>query len=93
MRVRVLFYSFLRDLAGESEAWIDIPEGATLKQLIEEVGRKYGPDLGQAIKPQPGVDFSILIYAGGQDYRFAGGEDMRLVDRMDAYFIPPAAGG
>ena len=81
MKVRVLFFSHLRDAAGTSETEADVPEGATIADLLSVV---YGR--------HPKVrawDNSILIGAGvefvNRDYLLKDGDEISI--------MPPVQGG
>ncbi len=81
MNVRVQFYAQLRDLTGASELDVDLPEGATVGDL-----------LAQIYAQQPSLrahDKSILIGAGvefiDRDYKLKSGEEISI--------MPPVQGG
>lgn len=41
MKVRVLFFSILRDLTGESEIVVDLPDGATMTSLLDHLFERW----------------------------------------------------
>ncbi|CAN5680937.1 hypothetical protein BH11VER1_BH11VER1_16510 [soil metagenome] len=41
MKVRVLFFSILRDLTGESEITIDLPNDATITGLLDRLFERW----------------------------------------------------
>lgn len=41
MKVRVLFFSLLRDLTGEPEIIIDLPDGASMQDLLELLFQRW----------------------------------------------------
>ena len=92
MEAKVFFYGFLRELTGRSEVMVSVKEGATLQDLIDRLVEEFGEDLREnlGLERQGG---SPLIMVGESDYRFAGGLEMKLKDKVPVYFIPPAAGG
>ena len=81
MKVRVQFFSRLRDLVGESETELEIPEGATAAELLEMV---YGRT--PALRDW---DKSILIASGvefvGRDYVLGPNDEVSI--------MPPVQGG
>jgi molybdopterin converting factor small subunit len=91
--VRVLFFGFLRQLAGRAEVTLSLPEGATLRQLIDFVAEEFGEELGESLRPDSRRSLPLLIFVGEKDYRFAGGLDMRLEDKAEVRLIPPSVGG
>jgi MoaD family protein len=81
MKVRVQFYAQLRDLIGISDLDVDLPEGATVRDLLEKI-----------YSQQPSLrshDKSILIGAGvefvDRNYNLKAGEEIAI--------MPPVQGG
>ena len=81
MKIRAQFYAQLRDLAGTPEIDVDLVEGATVRDLLEQV-------YAQQPKLRP-HDKSILIGAGvefvDRNYRLKPGEEISV--------MPPVQGG
>jgi MoaD family protein len=81
MKVRVQFYAQLRDLVGIRELDIDVAEGSTIRDLLEQV-------YAQQPKFRP-HDKSILIGAGvefvDRNYQLKPGEEISV--------MPPVQGG
>jgi len=81
MKVRAQFYAQLRDLVGSREIDVDLPEGATVRDLLEQV---------YAQQPKLRLhDKSIMIGAGvefvDRNYRLKPGEEISV--------MPPVQGG
>ena len=81
MKVRVQFYAQLRDLIGVHELELELPQGATIRELVEEI---------YAQKPAlQAHDKSILIGAGlefvDRNYKLKSGEEISI--------MPPVQGG
>ncbi len=81
MKVQVHFYAQLRDLAGIRERDVDLPEGATVRDLLDKIYAQ-----------QPYLrahDKSILIGVGvefaDRDYKLKPGEEISI--------MPPVQGG
>ena len=81
MKVRVQFYAQLRDPAGTREQDVDLPEGATVRDLLNEIYAQ-----------QPSLrthDKSILIGVGvefaDRGYKLNPGEEISI--------MPPVQGG
>jgi molybdopterin converting factor small subunit len=81
MKVRVQFYAQLRDLLGMRQLDIDVADGATVRELLEQI-----------YVQQPGLrqhDKSILVGAGvefvDRNYRLSPGDDVSI--------MPPVQGG
>lgn len=81
MKVHVQFFSRLRDLVGESELELDVPERTTAHDLLEMVYAKT-PALRD-------WDKSILIASGVEFVR----RDYILKPNDEISIMPPVQGG
>lgn len=81
MNIRVQFYSHLRDLVGASELDVDLPEKATVGDLLAKIYEQT-----PALRSR---DKSILIGAGvefvDRNYELKPGEEISI--------MPPVQGG
>ncbi len=81
MKVRVQFYSQLRDLADAPELIVDLAEGATVTDLLGKVYEKV-----PALRSR---DKSILVGAGvefvDRNYKVQPGDEISI--------MPPVQGG
>lgn len=93
VEVKVFFYGFLKELAGQREVSVSLPEGASLQNLIDRLGEEFGEELKRNLQADLQNDLPIITVVGGSDYRFAGGLESGLEDKTPVYFIPPAMGG
>ena len=81
MRVRVLFFGMLKDLAGTSSDSLEMPDGASVQNLLEH----YASHL-----PQLKASLTSLAVAVNQQY--AGGET-KLKSDDEVALLPPVSGG
>ena len=81
MKIRVQFYAQLRDLLGVHELDIDIGEGATVGDSLEQIYAQH-----PKLRPH---DKSILIGAGvefvDRNYKLCPGDEISI--------MPPVQGG
>ena len=81
MNVRVQFYAQLRDLVGSRDAELELPEGATVRELLEKIYAQL-----PALRVH---DKSILVGAGlefvDRNYKLNPGEEIAI--------MPPVQGG
>jgi sulfur-carrier protein len=81
MKVRVQFYAQLRDLLEMRQLDVDVAEGSTIRDLLEQI-------YAQEPKLRP-HDKSILIGAGlefvDRNYKLSPGEEISI--------MPPVQGG
>ena len=81
MRVRVLFFGVLRDLAGSSGNSLDLPEGALVRDVLEHYVKKI-----------PGLNKSLSSLAVAVNQQYAGPET-QLKSDDEVALLPPVSGG
>lgn len=79
MNIRVLFFAQAREIAGQAEVSLDIPEGATVSSLARLLKEEY-----------PGLANIQMAFAVNHDYvddarELRGGDEVAI--------IPPVSGG
>lgn len=81
MKIRLLFFAVLRDIAGRDEKVIDVPEGTRAGDVWLRLRDRH-PELRDYIQPP--------MIAVNESY--VGAEEL-LRDGDELAFIPPVAGG
>ena len=81
MRVRVLFFGVLKELVGKSSDSIELPEGASVRDLL----RHYEAEI-----PRFHDVLSSIAVAVNQTY---AGADTRLTAADEVGLLPPVSGG
>lgn len=81
MRVRVLFFGVLRELAGKAAEELELPDGATVRAVIEEYARRI-----------PGLKDSLASIALAVNQQYAG-PDVVLQSNDEVALLPPVSGG
>jgi molybdopterin converting factor subunit 1 len=81
MRVRVLFFGVLKDLAGSSNDLLDLPEGALVRDLV-----------GHYESQTPRLKASLTSVAIAVNQEYAGPETVLKSDD-DVALLPPVSGG
>jgi molybdopterin converting factor small subunit len=81
VKIRLQFYAQLRDLSGVQELELELPQGATVRELLEKIYTQR-----PALRAH---DKSILIGAGlefvDRNYRLSPGQEIAI--------MPPMQGG
>ena len=81
MKVRVQFYAQLRELIGVNELELELPQGVTVRELLEKIYAQK-----PALRPH---DKSILVGAGlefvDRNYKLNAEEEIAI--------MPPVQGG
>lgn len=96
IEVRVRFFGPIRSLAGGKEQVVVLEKGATMRDLLEELKRASGPELGQYIVVEGNsVNPVLLVSLNGQDVDQIQNIDVKLPDRsvLDVMLVVPVAGG
>ncbi len=81
MMVKVRFLANYRDLVGSGEKLLELPEGATVGTLLEELYESY---------PRLGAHREEAIISVNKKQ---AAERQRLRDGDEAVLLPPAVGG
>ncbi len=81
MTIKVLYFSSIKDKLKKSSEQINIPEGATLKDLIKLLKEKY---------PEIQENLDKAMFAINEEY---AEKDKVLKDGDTVAVIPPVSGG
>ncbi len=81
MRVRVLFFGMLKDLAGRSGEECDFPEGTSLRAVFDSYATRF-PQLGEFSKS--------IVAARNQEF---AEPTTALQEGDEVAFLPPVSGG
>ena len=81
MRVRVLFFGVLKDLAGKSSDWIELPDGALVRDVLEHCAAR-----------EPRLRESLASLAVAVNQQYAGVETV-LKAEDEVALLPPVSGG
>ncbi len=81
MKARVKLFAALREMAGESEIELDLPETATVAHVVSELDRRYAGMM------KGGVPIMVAVNAEYVP------DDHPIRDGDEIAFIPPVSGG
>jgi len=81
MRLRILFFASYRELLGTGQLEIDLPEPATVSDLLQEIRRRGEPFA--SLPPDP-------VVAVNREFASL---QTSLGDGDEVAFVPPVAGG
>jgi len=92
--VRVSFFAALRPIVGGRDFDVALPSDATVRDLAEEVARRW-PALREQLFTEAGaLSRRVAIYVDGRNVRWLpDAEATRLSEEQCIALIPPAAGG
>jgi len=89
MRVRVLYFAAVRDLAGRAEETLEVPEGVGTVGALARTLEQHLPALAGRLVPAAGVASHVRI---ARNEEFAADADP-IEDGDVIALIPPVAGG
>jgi len=89
MKVNLLFFARLRDLAGVRDREIEIAEGGTLGSLLEQLCGEYGADFRHQIETSQG----LRIMVNGRENEVLQGLETVLNEGDTVTFFPLVFGG
>jgi len=81
MHVRVLFFGMLRDLVGKSEDSVELQDGASVRDVLEQYGSRF---------PRFRESLNSLAVAVNQRY---ANPDTQLKPSDEVALLPPVSGG
>jgi molybdopterin converting factor subunit 1 len=81
MRIRVLFFASYRELIGAGELHADLPEPATVSDLLRELRSRGAPFSSLPVAPVVAVNRTFASV----ETPLGGGDEVA--------FVPPVAGG
>jgi len=94
LRVKVKYFTTLRELARSSEEEIEIESDSSLGNLIEKIATKYGKEAHNYLYHKEGkIDPSIYFLVNGFDARLLLGFGTELREGDMVAIIPPIGGG
>lgn len=89
----VNYYATLRQVVGARQVEFSLPKGGTLRQLIEEMVKRY-PGLKREMLDRGGnLQSHIHIFINGRDSSFLDSSLDSILEPDDAISIFPPVGG
>jgi molybdopterin synthase sulfur carrier subunit len=89
----VRLYAFLRELAGERDIEVTLPDGATVRDLFSRLV-ELRPSLAQRLLDTDGnTPRFVNVFVNGRDIRDLNGLDTPVMPDDEVTILPPAAGG
>jgi molybdopterin synthase sulfur carrier subunit len=91
--MRVKLYATLRAIVGEPVVELDLPEGATARDLVGELVRRW-PDTEAHVLADGRIARKVNVLVDGRNIRWLPDGEKTVLDpgcKVDVF--PPAAGG
>jgi len=92
MMVRLRVFGVLSQYVGGIHQAVDLPAGATLGDLLAEIGRRWGEQLPEQLWDHAAGRFrgAVILRAGGSDLHELGAP---LPEGQEVAILVPMAGG
>jgi MoaD family protein len=89
----VRLYASLRELAGERDIDVVLPERATVGDLLKQLAQ-LRPSLAPRLLDEDGnIPVFVNVFVNGRDIRDLRGLDTTVTPDDEVIILPPAAGG
>ncbi|MFB6470957.1 MAG: MoaD/ThiS family protein [Vulcanisaeta sp. AZ3] len=94
MKVQVKFLASLYDVTKVLKAEVNVPENATVKDLIQIIDKAISPNFSRVILDDNGkLRDQYVVLINGRSIDFLKGLDTKLSSEDEVTFLPPAGGG
>lgn len=91
VQVKIMFQAMFRDLAGEREIIQEVNNGCTLRDLLNNLAKRYGGDFNDIIESKTGeINTEVWVLVNGKSMRKT---DVKLNDNDVVFIGVPMAGG
>lgn len=89
----VRFYATLRDLTGGGRVQVDLPPGATVRELLDAATARF-PALAPLVwTPEGDLGDFVKVFVDGREVRYLQGLDTVINEGAVVDIFPPTAGG
>ena len=89
MRVTVLYGGQIASAVGAAREEVELPDGASLADLLDLLDRRHGGRLSQGMRSLP----RVLVLVNGLSVDPSRAPDVRLQDGAFVSILPPVSGG
>ncbi len=87
------FLASLSELAGVLKTEVEVPDGVTVRKLIDILSEKYVKLREELLDEKGDLRPMYNILVNGRAIEWLSGLETQLKDGDEVVFIPPAAGG
>ena len=91
--MKVNFYATLRDVVGQKTVDIDVPESATIRQLVDAIVERYPLLRDKLLNEDDNLWGHVHVFINGRDAPFLEDEMQTVIKPDDSVSVFPAVGG
>ncbi len=94
-KIQAHFYATLRSLLGQKTVEVDLPEGATVRDLVQALVQARPELRSQLLRRDGSLEPSIHIFLNGRDYHYLpqGADTPITQEGLKIDIFPPVGGG
>ncbi|MGQ4891434.1 MAG: ubiquitin-like small modifier protein 1 [Candidatus Njordarchaeia archaeon] len=94
MKIKVNFYAIFRQMAGGKTFEIEVPNDATIRDLLEAIRNQISEEIYKKILAfMESERIGILILVNGRNIVHLNGLDTEIKEKDKIDIFPPGAGG
>lgn len=94
MKVRVKFFTTLREITGKKEEEVESSSTITVKELLTQLSKKHGTEFTDYVYDEKGnVHTHIQILINGRSIDVFQGLETKLKEGDTVAIFPPVGGG
>jgi len=94
VRVKVRFFTILREIVGKREEQIEFSQAVTVEELLKQLSKKYGEKFKDYVYDEKGEVRSYLQFLiNGQGITTLQGFKTKLKEGDQIAILPPVGGG
>lgn len=91
--MKVSFYATLRDIAGQKTVDFDVPENATIGQLLDAIIQRYPVMRDKLLLEDGSLRGYVHVFINGRDVPFLQDKMGTVPNPTDTISVFPAVGG
>ncbi|MGY5864812.1 MAG: MoaD/ThiS family protein [Candidatus Thorarchaeota archaeon] len=93
--LRVLFKSFgpIRRLLGKKVIEVEVPEGSTVRQVVDTVIKQSGEELNKLLMDKDRISGNLIVILNKKDVDTLGGVDIIVSEGDEIAILPHVQGG
>ena len=91
--MKVDFYATLREVAGQKTVDIEVPENATVRQLVDAIVTRYPLMRDKLLQQNGDLWGHVHVFVNGRDARFLDDQMETVINLSNTISVFPAVGG
>jgi sulfur-carrier protein len=91
--MNVNFYATLREITGKKTVTLDLADGVTVREMLDEVFAQFPPLQKKLMTPENALHSYVHVFVNGRDVPYLTDVLETRISRTDKLDIFPAVGG